>query len=1709
MFRLAFVLLLMSFAVVSLRGESSQQKATETDKPVPVSFHRDILPIFRANCLGCHQGAKNLGEYVMTRFDSLQQGGESGEPSIVPGNPDASYLISQITPIDGHAEMPDEPAKPLSGSEIELIRRWISEGANNDSPSQEELFDAEHPPTYQNPPAITSMDVSPDGTLIAVSGYHEVFVINAKTNQRLQRLVGSSPRINSVRFSPDSKRLAVAGGTPVVSGEIQVWNVTTAKLELSKSVTYDTLSGVRWSPDGKQISFGGGDNSVRAIDSSTGEQVLFQGAHEDWVLDTIYTVDGKHLVSVARDMSCKLTEVGTERFVDNITSITPGALAGGLNSVERHPTRDELFLGGADGVAKVYRVFRQTERQIGDDGNLVRQLPAMNGRIFSVAISPDGNRLAAAATLNGQSEVRVWNYDFDGTMSEEIKRLTGKRLSDLSEAEKETLAKYRNLPVTQIWQNEIPETAVYSIRFEPDQSLLVAGTDGVIRRYDPAGKIVNTMQPLDASLFVSGQQSAPTFDPHLWAARLPLAVDQPTEVLPAPDQIVKLEITPAVIELQRALDYSQLLATAILNDGSSVDVTRSATWKVPSFAVMTRNGMLRPSRNGDGRVIASFANFSATATLHATNVKVDTEDSPMAVDFIRDVNPVLSRLGCNQGTCHGAQAGKNGFKLSLRGYDPLFDLRALTDDHAARRINSSNPDHSLMLQKPLGLAPHQGGTLMTTTDPSYAILRSWIADGCKLDLNSPRVTRIELFPNNPVANQLGSRQQIRVVAHYDDGLQRDVTAEAFITSGNTEVAEANSEGLLTAIRRGEAPILARYEGSYAVTTLTVMGKRDEFQWQDVPTWNRIDELVSQKWQRMKITPSELCTDEAFLRRVYLDLTGMPPSSDATRDFIADSTESQRKRSALIDKLISSDDYVEYWTNKWADLLQVNRKFLGVDGSAAYRAWIRESVAKNQPYDEFAKNILTATGSNKANPPSSYYKVLRAPEETMENTTHLFLGVRFNCNKCHDHPFERWTQNQYYETAAFFSRVSLRADPASGKETIGGSAVDGAQPLYEEVFEADQGEMKHQRTGKEVSPKFPYQLSHEVKAEGSRRDQLAAWMTNPDNPYFVRSYVNRVWAYMTGVGLIEPIDDIRASNPPTNPELLDYLADQFVESGFDRQQLVRLICNSRTYQLSVKTNQWNQDDVQNYSHALPRRLSAEVLFDTVHAVTGSISSIPGVPKGTRAAELPDAGVKLADGFLQSLGSPVRESACECERSSDLQLGPVMALVSGPTIGNAISDANNDLHRIVSATEDDAKLVEEMFLRTMSRLPMESEVEAFKDIRAEIHQNHESLVAALKQRESWWAEEQTAREAQRVELIRRAEEQLATAIEAAKPSQNRLAEQRVAKIAEAEAKLVEEEKLLVQRLAQWEQEQTDTTEWFPLIPKALNASNGASLRVLEDRSVLASGNSDKGTYQLTFNTSLPNITGIRIETLPIDFANGRGPGLSDASNFVLTELEVSLTDKVSPDQVTRVPLTGGLTDFTQNGHTPAQVIDGNLEDQLGWAIYPSTLYGHWLVFQTKEPFSVGESQNLVVELHQSHNAAKHRLGRFRISFTTSKADKLPLGLADSYQRLVSTAADQRTDEDNRLLSGYFESVNPSLKAIRDAVAAAKAPVPPDAGVVEHQSRLDRAKQPVAVDAALERLRADVAQSEQQIKNERLTATEDLVWALINSPDFLFNR
>lgn len=1669
-----------------------------------ISYYKQIQPIFQANCQGCHQPAKAGGAYVMTTFDALLKGGEMGVEAIVPGKPEESYLVDQIEVHDGKAAMPqDKP--PLAAKDIELISTWIAQGAANDTPVNAiARYDVDHPPVYTRPPVLAALDVSPDGELLAVAGFHEVLLWKADGSELVGRLIGLAERIQSVAFSPDGARLAVTGGLPGRVGEVQVWNVAERKLDLSVPVTYDTVYGASWSPDGSLVAFGCGDNSVRAIDARTGEQVLFMGSHDDWALDTTFSKDGAHLVSVGRDMAVKLTEVATERFVDNITSITPGALKGGVQAVARHPERDEIVIGGSDGIPKVYRFFRLVTRVIGDDSNIIRELPGMPGRVNAVAVSRDGTRIAAASSHDGTGKVHVYSYEFDTELPDDIKAIMAKVSTSRSADEAARLDEYIRKDVKLIASTDIPEAGQYALAFRLDGTVVAAGADGVVRLINPeTGAVASSFAPAPLG-------GTPPEIPNEVAVTE--VADSTTsasmeESLPEGANLTAMRVVPEAIRLGGVFEYAQVVVLGTLDTGDTVDVTRLVQADLTEpIAAITSYGFVTPKVDGSASLRLSLRDKSVVVPVEVRGMDVEP-----TVNFVTDVNPALSRLGCNQGTCHGAQAGKNGFKLSLRGYDPIFDVRALTDDHASRRVNIASPDDSLMLLKSTGAVPHVGSQLTKPGEAYYDTIRNWIAAGATLDLSAPRVVGIEVFPLNPIIQQIGSNQQLRVLATYADGRVRDVTREAFLESGDTEVARPieSHNGLLTSLRRGEAPVLVRFEGAYASTTLTVMGDRAGFVWEEPPAYNQIDELVARKWERMKILPSDVSTDAEFLRRASIDLTGLPPTPEAVRAFLADERDSRIKRSELVDRLIGNDDFVDHWANKWADLLQVNRKFLGVEGATGFRTWIREQVAQNTPYDQFVRSIITASGSNRENPAAAYYKILRTPEDTMENTTQLFLAVRFNCNKCHDHPFERWTQDQYYQTSAYFARFGLEPDPESQGKTIGGTAVEDAKPLYEIVKEKDSGDVIHDRTKEITPPEFPYDSTFEVPAEASRREELASWLTAPDNPYFARSYVNRLWGYLFGVGIIEPLDDIRAGNPPTNPELLDYLTQEFVQSGFDTRHVIKLIANSRTYQLSVESNRWNEDDAINFSHAIPKRLPAEVLLDAVYRVTGSASNFPGIPPGTRAAALPDVGVELPSGFLSTFGRPARESSCECERSDDLQLGPIMALVSGPTLAEAIADPSNALTQAVNREVDDAALVNELFLRILNRPATEPEIEACLSSFRLVDDDHQQLAAALGAREAEFALKRPLLEREREAGIAKAQAELAAYEAELAP---KLAEQeraRAERITQAEADLnaYEQDGLLV-KLAEWEKAQSTEVRWRVLDPSSVQASNGNTLVQEPDGSVVVTeGDAKNGVITLVAETDLTGITGVRLEMIADDRLPNRGPGRAPDGNFVLNEFQLKAAPKANPDQAANVKFQNPLADFSQEGLEVAKAIDGDRQAGSGWALSPVTGHTHWATFETAQP--VGHEGGAVLTFQLVHNYENvYMPGRFRISVTTLAAP-VGLSLAEEYRAILATVPELRTTSQSDTLRSYFRSVDGDWRTKSNAVNQAKAPLPEDARLVALKKAAEEAKNAVPVDPVLARLRNDIEQSIQQAASQRLTVAQDIAWALINSPAFLFNH
>jgi hypothetical protein len=1062
------------------------------------------------------------------------------------------------------------------------------------------------------------------------------------------------------------------------------------------------------------------------------------------------------------------------------------------------------------------------------------------------------------------------------------------------------------------------------------------------------------------------------------------------ETLPPATKVVKLAAHPPRIELKTPFEYTQLLLTGQLATGELLDVTRLVKFDAPAqLARVNATGVVRPI--ADGRGVLKVTLQDQTLSLP---IEVKGQKEKYNVSFVRDVMPTLSRMGCNAGTCHGAQKGKNGFKLSLRGYDPIFDHRSLTDDLKGRRFNRAAPDASLMLLKCTGTVAHVGGVLTQPGEPYYELLRSWIADGVKLDLKSPRVKSIEVLPRTAVIPLPGMKQQIAVLATFTDGTTRDVSVEAFVESSNTEVATVNRAATVTAVRRGETTMLARYEGAYAAAQIVIMGDRKGYQWHDVPEHSYLDKLVDAKLQQMKILPSAICTDAEFIRRIYLDLTGLPPDAATVRAFLTDPRTPRIKRDALVDQLIGSPEFIEHWTNKWADLLQVNRKFLGEQGAAAFRKYIREAVAGNKPYDKFVYDILTASGSNMSNPAASYYKILRDADSAMENTTQLFLAVRFNCNKCHDHPFERWTQDQYYQTAAFFAQVGRKEDPKFKGQRVGGTAVQGAVPLVEIIEDQKGGEVTHVRTGQVTKPAFPYVHKDLSPAAAPRREQLAHWITSKENPYFARSYVNRLWSYLLGVGIIEPVDDIRAGNPATNPALLDAMTDDFVKSGFNVRHMLQTICKSRVYQQSVTTNAYNRDDEINYSHALVRRLPAEVLYDSIHRATGSLSQLPGLSPGSRAAQMLDSRDDVPGGFFVLFGKPARESACECERSSTMMLGPVLNLVNGPVVANAIKDPGNRITRLVAAEKSNAKVVEELYLSLLNRLPTPSEMQAGLKSIQDGEEDYQLLVAEAKQHQ----------------------DALAARLKSLDASQ-----------------------------AAWETgiKNTVPPTWTPLEVMNATSKGGAVLVKQKDNSILASGkNASPDTYTVKAQTNLSGVTAIRLEVLPDPSLPAKGPGRAPNGNFVLNELKVTYTLNGEKKPPQPIALQNAQATFAQAQFPAANAIDNN--PATGWAIMPEFGKAHSAYFELKTPLAAPKGATFAITLVQRFPGKEHNIGRFRLSVTTSKTPLSLKGPPAAIVKALATDPSQRTPQQKAELTNYHHSMDPELPRLRQLVAEHPMPV-----------------------------------------------------------------
>ncbi|MCO8125287.1 DUF1549 and DUF1553 domain-containing protein [Stieleria sp. TO1_6] len=769
-------------------------------------------------------------------------------------------------------------------------------------------------------------------------------------------------------------------------------------------------------------------------------------------------------------------------------------------------------------------------------------------------------------------------------------------------------------------------------------------------------------------------------------------------------------VYPPEIKLNSARDFQSFVAVLRREDGITEDASDRVIWKIADPTKVKRdNFQLLPLADGQTELIAEYLGSEVRVPITVT-----ASQTKPPISFTNDVMPVLTRSGCNTGSCHGAARGKDGFRLSLFGFDPDGDYQRITREIGVRRINLAVPAESLFLRKAIGAVPHTGGKLFGPDSDYYATVLEWLQAGAKADPTDnqpPTVDSVAIYPQQAVIEGDGTTQRFVAVASYSDGSTRDVTRLAAFTSNNSGTAAIDDVGVVTAGRRGEAFVMARFD-THTVGS-QVLALPTELHYTAPPvSGNYIDQLVGKKLQQLRILPSGLCSDEEFIRRVTIDITGLLPTEEEYTAFVADPAED--KRAVLIDRLLDRKEFSEIWAMKFAQLLMIkSTNQVSYKSAFLYANWLTEKFARNVPIDQMVRDLLTSTGGTFSSPATNFYEIERDTLKTAENVAQVFMGIRTQCTQCHNHPFDRWTMDDYYGFASFFSQIG-RKNAEDYREQI--------------VYNRGGGEVNHLVTKKPVPPKFLGGEVPDTKGK-DRREVVAEWLTSPDNPFFATSIANRVWAHYMGVGLVDQVDDIRVSNPASNPELFDELGAKLVEYEFDFRRLVRDICNSKAYQRSSDTNETNQHDNRNYAHAIVRRVPAESLLDCICQVTEAPDKFTGLPIGARAVQIADG--KTSNYFLTTFGRAPRATVCDCEASTDPSLSQALHLLNGSSVSQKVSSGNKIKTWMETDKLNEQQVIDRIFVRCLSRSPTQQELDQLTATVGEA----ENKVAALE--DIFWA------------------------------------------------------------------------------------------------------------------------------------------------------------------------------------------------------------------------------------------------------------------------------------------------------------------------------------------------------------------------------------
>jgi hypothetical protein len=788
--------------------------------------------------------------------------------------------------------------------------------------------------------------------------------------------------------------------------------------------------------------------------------------------------------------------------------------------------------------------------------------------------------------------------------------------------------------------------------------------------------------------------------------------------------LTSIEILPTSISMIGHRYSQRLVIEGTFADGHQEELTSRAAVAVsnPNVAQVDKDSYVLPRGDGRATITATFQGHHA-----ASAVNVDQYNDPPAWSFRNDVLPVMTKMGCNSGPCHGAAAGKNGFKLSLRGYDATTDYFTLTHQALARRTDRMEPAKSLILLKPTLAVSHGGGRRFDVGSPEYKVISGWIAQGMPAPEESDaKVTEIQVLPRE-ASLQAGAQQQLIVTAVFSDGHAADVTRWAKFDSGDEGVATVDNNGHVTMHGYGEAPVTVWYQSHVTFSRLRIPFpyKLDESMFQKAPRNNFIDGFVLKHLATLHIPPSPPATDAEFMRRAYLDAAGILPKPSEVEKFLHDPAPD--KRSRLIESLIQRPEFVDYWAYKWSDLLLVSSNHLANDEMWSYYNWIHDSVAADKPWNQFATQIVTATGKTLENGAANYWLIHRDPLDTSENMAQAFMGINISCAHCHNHPLAKWTQKDYYGMANLFARVRLKTfAPTTLRTAVG--------PLFNDVtvYSAPTGEFMDDRLMIPLPPKPLDAAELSAETPGDTRQYFAKWLTSPENPFFARNIVNRVWRNFMGRGLIEPVDDLRDTNPATNDDLLNALVKDFVAHNFDVDYLIRTIMQSATYQTSSKPLKENIDDDKYGSHFVIKRLPAEVLLDAYSQVTQVPEKFDGYPAGMRGLQLPDTAVKSY--FLTSFGRPIRQQTRESERTSVPTVTQALHVINGETLNEKLRAPDSSVEMLLRLGFTDEQILDYLYLASFTRHPTDAERAALLDALASAEKDKTTGIDESR-REAW--------------------------------------------------------------------------------------------------------------------------------------------------------------------------------------------------------------------------------------------------------------------------------------------------------------------------------------------------------------------------------------